>query len=65
MIVRKDIVEQIVGMQKDEKRKHVLTKFLKTKNGLIKKESDHNPITTELDIAWRPEINSTKNNNLT
>ena len=31
----------------DDKRKHVLTKITKTKNGVVKKESDHHVLITE------------------
>ena len=58
VIVSKDIVEDIVDMVIDDKRKHVLTKLIKTKKGLMKKESDHNTIVTELKIKLKPETKS-------
>ena len=54
VIVTKDIVEDIVGMVIDDERKHVLTKLVKRKKGLVKIESDHNTIVTELKLKRKP-----------
>ena len=60
VIVSKDIVEDIVEMLIDDERKHVLTKLVKTKKGVVKKESDHNTIITKLNIRWKPNTKSKK-----
>ena len=39
----------------DEDRKHVLTKVVKTKKGVRKVESDHNPIITKINLNWSKE----------
>ena len=58
VIVSKDLVKDVVKMTVDEERKHVLTRLTKTKKGLIKKESDHNTIITEINCKPKPlEIN--------
>ena len=36
----------------DEKREKVLTKLTKTKKGVKKIESDHNPIVSKLRLKW-------------
>ena len=36
----------------DDRRDHVLKKLMKTKNGVKKTESDHNPIISKLKIQW-------------
>ena len=54
VIVSQDIVQSISSMMIDDDRRHVLTKLSKTKKGVIKKESDHNTIVTELKIKWKP-----------
>ena len=38
--------EQLVGIEIDEARKHVLNRIRKTKKGIVTKESDHNVIVT-------------------
>ena len=59
-IVSEDIIKDIVAMVIDDKRKHVLTKLLKTKNGIVKKESDHYTNVTEIKLKWKCEEKSTK-----
>ena len=51
VIVSSDMVQNIVKMDIDEDRKHVLTKVTKTKKGVKVKESDHNVIITEFNIV--------------
>ena len=58
VIVSDDLVKDVVKMTVDEERKHVLTQLTKTKKGLIKKESDHNTIITE--IKCKPKRLETK-----
>ena len=38
--------EQLVGIEIDEARKHVLNRIRKTKKGIVTKESDHNVVVT-------------------
>ena len=54
VIVSSNMVKDVVRMTVDEKRRHVLTKLLKTKKGIIKKESDHNTIITEIQCKPKP-----------
>ena len=60
VIVSQDLVKSIKSMMIDDDRKYVLTKLTKTKKGLVKKESDHNTIVTELKIEWKPHVKSQK-----
>ena len=41
----------------DEERVHVLTKNIKTKNGIEHTKSDHNLILTKLKLTWSPKSN--------
>ena len=56
VIVSSDLVKDIVKMTVDEDRNHVLARLTKTKKGLIKKESDHNTIITELKCTPKPTV---------
>ena len=47
-----DLKNDIEAIVIDDKRKHVLTKLSKTKNGVRKVESDHKSIYTHLNLAW-------------
>ena len=51
VLVSADMVDSIVSLKIDEKRKNVLTKITKNKKGEIKvQESDHNVLETNIDI---------------
>ena len=58
--VSQDLVKSLKSMMIDDDCKYVLTKLTKTKKGLVKKESDHNTIVTELKIEWKPHVRSQK-----
>ena len=51
-----DLKDEIESIIIDEEREHVLTKIVKTKNGVKKTESDHNTIFTKLKFAWNKKI---------
>ena len=60
VVVSQNLVKHIKSMFIDDKRKHVLTSLRKIKNGIHKKESDHNAILTELYISYKQEIRSSR-----
>ena len=60
VVVSQNLVKHIKSMFIDDKRKHVLTSLRKIKNGIHKKESDHNTILTELYISYKQEIRSSR-----
>ena len=56
VLLSADLVDDIESILVDEKRSHVLTKIRKTKNGVRKVESDHNPIISNLKIPWKTQL---------
>ena len=60
VIVSQDLVKYVGKMNIDDKRKYVLTRLTKTTNGIIKKESDHNIMITELRIKCKADRKSSK-----
>ena len=52
VIFSADMLEHVDAITVDEKRENVLTKLTKTKKGVKKIESDHNPIISKLAINW-------------
>ena len=52
VIVSSDIEDSIESINIDEERNHVLTRYTKTKAGVKKVESDHNPIISKLKFCW-------------
>ena len=52
VIISKDLIELIDHINIDDERINVLTKNIKTKDGTVYTESDHNVITTQLKITW-------------
>ena len=52
VLFSEDMLEHIDAVEVDEKREKVLTKLTKTKKGIIKVESDHNPIISKLKLTW-------------
>ena len=55
-IVCQALYQMVTQMQVDEDRKMVLTKFYKNKGRTIIKESDHNPLSLNLDISWNSKV---------
>ena len=51
VIFSTDLNSQFRSLLIDEERKHVLTKIRKTKNGTVKKESDHNVLLTDFEMT--------------
>ena len=47
-------------MKIDEDRNNVLTKIVKTKKGIKKCESDHNPIITQFNMKWCKKVKTQK-----
>ena len=53
LLFSSDLQQYFTSLLIDEKRKHVLTKIRNTKNGVIKKESDHHVLLSEFkDISF-------------
>ena len=55
VIVSQDLVKHVGKMMIDDERKYVLTRLTKTKNLIVKKESDHNTMVTETKLIWKPD----------
>ena len=53
-----DIVDDLESFEVDEERKHVLIKIVKTKSGVVKKESDHNVMISKFKFKWNKRIQS-------
>ena len=60
VMVSQDLVKDIGRMMIDDERKYVLTRLTKTKKGIVKKESDHNTIVTEMQIKWKTDTKTNK-----
>ena len=45
--------EDLVSINIDEERKHVLTTITRTKNGPKIQQSDHNTIITKFNLTWK------------
>ena len=56
VIISEDIQNELKSMYIDEERINVLTKIVKTKNGVKKQLSDHNPIICHFDIKWNKKV---------
>ena len=56
VFISADLKEDIESIVIDEERQHVLTRITKTKNGVVKVESDHNVILTHLKLSWSKMI---------
>ena len=52
VIVCDQMIDMITGLQIDEEKKFVLTKYTKTKNGVKIQESDHNSLITNVKSVW-------------
>ena len=57
VIVCEDMEEMINRVIIDEERKHVLTRHIKTRNGVKVKESDHHTIITKISVKWNKKKN--------
>ena len=55
VIVSSDMIKHIEQIHIDDERVHVLTKNLKTKNGIHYSESDHHIINTKFKLTWTPK----------
>ena len=55
-----DMLDSLVSLDVDEKRKFVLSKVINNKKGLRIQESDHNPIITEFKLLLKPAKESAK-----
>ena len=55
VLLSPDLLKHINTIEVDENREKVLTKLTRTKNGVRKVESDHNPIITKLTINWHED----------
>ena len=58
VIVCEDMEEMINRVIIDEERKHVLTRHIKTRNGVKVKESDHHKIITNIAVKWKKKKNT-------
>ena len=58
VIVCEDMEEMINGVIIDEERKHVLTRHIKTRNGVKVKESDHHTIISNIAVKWNKKKNT-------
>ena len=61
VIVSSDIIKDVVSLEIDETKKHVLSRIRKTKKGTVKKESDHNFLIT----TFKSTFKNTKENKKT
>ena len=52
VIISSDLLESLVSIHIDEERKYVLTSITQAKKGIVRHESDHNSIVTQLNIKW-------------
>ena len=58
LIISDDLKDDLESLTIDEERKHVLTKTKKTKNGVERVESEHNPLVTKFKMTWNKKIKS-------
>ena len=58
VIVSTDLVEELESVLIDENGEHALTKIVKTKQGSVTKQSDHNTIITKFNISWNKKVKS-------
>ena len=52
VLISFDLKSAVESIKIDEEREHVLTKIMKTKNGVVKVESDHNTIISKFKLHW-------------
>ena len=61
VLFSRDLVEKVESIIIDEERRRVLTKYMKTKNGTKRMESDQNPIITKLNLKWIKSFKKERN----
>ena len=52
VLISSELIKHIEYIHVDDERVHVLTKNVKTQNGICSTESDHNIINTKFNISW-------------
>ena len=52
VIISSDLTNALVSLHIDDERKSVLTSITHTRKGIVKHESDHNSILTQIIIKW-------------
>ena len=57
-IISEDLKDELESLLVDEERNHVLTKTTKTKNGVVKKQSDLNPLVSKFKMTWNKRVKS-------
>ena len=57
VLLSADLLDETESILVDDKRLHVLTKLRKNKSGVVKVESDHNPIISKFKIQWKAQLN--------
>ena len=60
-----DLSNEVEEILVDDSREHVLTRLTKTKKGVQKVESDHNPIITKLKLSWNTKMKNNRKEFLT
>ena len=58
IIISPDLVKELESVLIDEKGEHALTRITKTRQSVIKKQSDHNTIITKFNISWNKKNNT-------
>ena len=53
VIISNDPVEYVESIPIDEEGHHSLTKITKTREGIIKRKSDHNTIISKFQFTWK------------
>ena len=53
VIISNDLVEYVESIPIDEEGHHSLTKITKTREGIIKRKSDHNTIISKFQFTWK------------
>ena len=62
VLISDDLKDEVEAIVIDDERKNVLTKLSKTKNGIVKIESDHNTIYyTHLNLKWEKRVKQHRN----
>ena len=60
VITSSDMIDNLVSLQIDDARNHVLTKLTTTKEGSNKVESDHNVLITKFTFSWNKRTKQEK-----
>ena len=59
-IITEDLEKDLESVRVDEERQNVLEKIVKTKKGVVKQLSDHNPIITKFNVKWSRHVSSAR-----